>query len=179
MIALYLSLAIVLLAAVALWQLQRGFARPIHSWNELMGQTKAVDLSAFQNLMSNDDDLFLRQSLPGREFRRVQRLRHRAALAYLSMILHNSSVLGRAGELAASSGVDQLAGAGRRLVQLALEVRLRTLRLILRLWISMVWPTGRADLADALQRYAEMKEAFRRLGALRDPVWTASISAAL
>lgn len=179
MASLYIVVAVSLLAAATIWSLQRGFARPIRSWNELMGQTKPVDINAFQNLMSKDDDLFLKQSLPGRAFRWVQRLRHRAALAYLSTILHNSSVLSRAGELAASSDAEQLAGAGGHLVQLALEVRLRTLRLMLRLWISMIWPTGRADLTDALQRYAELKEAFRRLGVLRDPVWTASITAAL
>jgi len=78
-----LIILIVVLGAVAaissVLMIARGRARAVRQIGQVSGEVRAVDLSAFRNLVDAGEDEYLRRRLPEGTFRRVHRLRMRAA----------------------------------------------------------------------------------------------------
>jgi hypothetical protein len=82
-----------------------------------------VDLEAFENLTDPEEEQFLRTNLTAREFRRVQRLRIRAAKLYIAALSQNASVLVVVGQAASLNADPGIAATGQDLTQRALRLQ--------------------------------------------------------
>ena len=130
----------------------------------LEAQFKSVDIDAFLTLIDRRDTEFLRQTLQPAAFRRLHRLRTRAALKYLQRLFSNVSILLQVGELASHNGDAATAEAGRVLSDTALRTRLLILRaylsLVPHLAIPMYSTTG---IGQLFYDYSEMGRQLARL----------------
>ncbi len=174
MLVLFGILAIALLFAAV-----RGQASEVADLEELPGRTQPVDLEAFRNLVDPQEEAFLKQRLPAREFRKVQRQRTRAALEYIRRASRNAAILIRAGEAARRSSDAELAGAAQRLVESALRLRISALLTEIKLYGTLLLPGSSLSLAPLLERYAGLTEVAGRLSRLRNPGTAGRITAAL
>lgn len=179
MTIMLLVFALCLLAVSVVFATARGRAAAIRTIQELPQRTQPVDLGAFRNLMSVRDERFLRQSLPPREFRRVQRLRLRAAREYVMRVRQNAAVLIRLGEAARHSSDQAVARAAQELIGNAVSLRLVALAVQAELWSRMLLPGSGLSVAGLIRRYETVTDRVALLGRLQAPATVARISAAL
>jgi hypothetical protein len=137
----------------------------------------AVDIEAFRNLLDPGEAEYLRSRLPAGEFRKIQRERLSAGIAYIRGAAHNAAIVMRVGEAARRSENPQVASEGEKLVQNALRLRLYAIEATARLSAAMVFP-GLAGASGSLaESYEQMTQQVARLNVLRFPV--RGVSAAL
>ena len=146
---------------------------------DIRDQIRSVDLEAFRNLMSPDDEEFLRANLPPRQFRSVQRARFLAAVQYVNCVAGNAAVLLRLGESARSSSDAAVVAAGQELVDAALRLRLYSLMVVIKLYFGVVLPGVKLSPAAIADRYQHMSGLVGRLSRMHYPSRTARIPASL
>src|SRR3954468_6035313 len=78
----------------------QGRIKPFQSAQEVERHFVPIDVLAFQNLIDAEDQRFLRESLPSRRYRRIQRERITSCLRYVRCCARNAAVLIRIGETA-------------------------------------------------------------------------------
>ena len=181
MTATLVAIAVSLIAALFLLRVVRGSVgdQNIRSLDDLNGNTRPVDLEAFQNLISASEDAYLRSALTPRDYRKLRRLRTKAAIEYLDRVGHNAAILLRLGEAAEENERSEIADAARQLVNTALAVRINVLVVVMRMRLSLALPVGTAFCAPALEHYAALKSAFGSLGRLQNPALNARLSGGL
>jgi hypothetical protein len=179
MIAVGLTVFIAFLFIFSLWLVARGRAASIKSVEQLTAMSKPVDLEAFRNLASVADENYLRASLPGRDFRRVQRMRMRGALEYVGWAAHNSSLLIRLGESGRQSQNPEIAHAAAELANSALQMRLLCLAAGTAIIARIVFPELHVSVASVCERYAETRERVVSLGRIESPALVGRIESAL
>ncbi len=172
-----IAVAVVFLALA--WRAIRGEGAPVRNSAELAGQTRAVDLTAFKTLLDPADDEYLRARLSARDFRRVQRMRTRAAMEYLVWTAHNAAVLLRVGEAAARSDDAAVARLGRELAQVAISVRLRSLVTLYKLSIRLVFPDKEFASTGFVESYGKLRQSLAMLTQAQNPSAVSSVSAAI
>jgi hypothetical protein len=116
-----------------------------------------IDLVAFENLISADEEEFLRAHLSAGEFRTIQRERLRAAMEYVSGISHNAGVLLQMGSAALHGPDPKIAEAGRQVIDEAGKLRLNAQLVRMRLLAAMLWPGARHRPAGVLELYRQLK----------------------
>lgn len=135
----------------------RGSVPKSQNIETLEARLRAVDLGAFLTLTNPRDAEFLHDTLQPAAFRRVHRLRTRAALKYLRTLSWNAAILMQIGELARRNPDQSLAEAGRDLAETALRTRILILRAFLKLAPHLVVPMySNAPEAQLLSDYSEM-----------------------
>lgn len=179
MITMLFVFALCLLGVAALFVAARGHALSVADIQELPLRTQPVDLAAFRNLMSARDERFLRENLPAREYRRVQRIRLRAAREYVLRLTDNAAVLIRLGEASRHSPDEAVARAAQQLVGNAVTVRLLALAVQAELWSRVLVPGSGLSVASLIRRYETVTERVTLLGRLQAPATVTQISAAL
>src|SRR6185369_4966198 len=118
-----------------------------------------------ERLLDESETTFLRRMLTPPSFRRVQRLRNRAALAYLKILLNNTAILMRIGDIARSSSDLKVAESGRVLAETALRTRMSVLRSYFTLLSQLVSPSaGWKVTGKLLSNYNELVSRLRDLG---------------
>ena len=166
-----ITLALIVISIVALalflFLAVRGRGATVNDITELKGKTQPVDLLAFRNLTSPVEEQYLREHLPPREFRSVQRQRLLAAIAYLDCVSINAAVLLRLGEAARRSPEPQIAEAGLLLVNNALRVRVYALSARLQFYVAYVFPGLQASPAAISDYYEKLTGTVQRLGYLQ------------
>ena len=171
---------LVMAAVVLLLRAARGqSASAVAALNDLQGRTIAIDIAAFRNLISAGEEAYLRRNLPPPQFRRIQRKRTRAAVAYIRGALHNAAILLRLGEAAQHSADPNLAAAGRALVNTAIRLRLYAFFALLQLYLNIVFPGLRLSPAAIADRYEGLTEAMARFTRLQQPGLVTRISLTL
>lgn len=179
MIGLLLFLIASLLAAVGLWLLVRGHARPVTNWETLPEHIQPVDLEAFRNLADPSEETWLRSQLSPHDYATVRRERLAAAIDYLSRTSRNAAVLVRLGQAAATSADPALAAAGRDLVTTAMRTRWYTMQAGLRLRAASLVPLAPASLSLVFDQYQVLRAGVDRVSRLRSPVLAARMTAAM
>ena len=177
-----ITVFLVLVVAAALWLLARaarGQSTAVASLVDLQGRTTAIDIGAFRNLISPQEENYLRHNLPAGEFRRIQKERMRAAVAYIQNALHNAAILLRLGEAAQRSSDPQLAVAGRQLVDNAIRLRLYAFFALLKLYLNIAFPGLRLSPLAVADRYERLTEAVAHFTRLREPGLVTRISLSL
>jgi hypothetical protein len=145
----------------------------------LQGRTTAIDIEAFRNLTSPQEEEYLRRQLPVNEFRNIQRQRMRAAIAYIQQALQNAAILLRLGEAAQRSADPDLAAAGRRLVDTAIRMRLYAFFALLKLYLNLAFPGLCLSPSAVADRYEGLTEAMARFTRLQQPGLVTRISLSL
>jgi len=178
-----ITAALVVLVAGALFLLARA-ARgqtsiSIATLVDLQGRTTAIDIAAFRNLMSIQEESYLRRHLPPAEFRSIQRERMRAAIAYIQSALQNAAILLRLGEAARRSADPQLAAAGGTLVDTAIRLRFYAFFALVKLYLNLVFPGLRLSPSAVADRYEGLIEAMARFTRLQQPGLVTRISLTL
>ncbi len=173
--------ALVLLALVAfgLLLLVRSQKRPISNIEELVGNTRAVDMAAFHNLIDPAETRFLQQSLPLAQFRRVQRERTLAATDYVRNILHNAGILIQLGQVGRLNPDLQLAEAARIMVERAARVRLLATVVLMKLYLQSVMPALPFAAEDIARDYRNLTEAALLFTRLQRPAFAGRVGAML
>ena len=112
-----------------------------------------VDLEAFRNLTDPEEVNFLRVNLPPREFRRIQRMRLRAAGAYVSVISQNVDRLVVIGRSMTAHPDADVAAAGLDVFHRALQLKLWCLLSLLKLHVTRICPTLLFPSSGIADRY--------------------------
>lgn len=119
-----------------------------------------IDVEAFRNLIDESEELYLRERLPGHEFRKIHRERMLAAVEYVRAAYANAGILVKIAEAARESADPQMAEAAGKLFENAVQLRWYAVQVIPRLYFKVVFPgTSRAprklfDRYDILTRQA-------------------------
>jgi len=166
------TILIVLFVLLAAWLFMRkvkGQASGIKSPEDLRTQLRVVDIDAFRNLTDFTEDKFLQAHLPGRAYRKIQRQRLRAILAYVSCVADNTAVLIKMGEDARRSSDPSIVEAGTKLVNNALGLRLQTFQVKAKIYVQIVHPGMHAPSSELVSQYEQMTHQGVLLGRLQYP----------
>jgi hypothetical protein len=177
-----LAIVLVIIAAVGLAVILRlAVARSLQipAGRNLAGQIQPIDVEAFRNLANPAEDAYLLRRLPPNEFRRVQRERLLAMSAYVQTAGRNATVLIEIGQAALTSGHAPTAEAARELVEQALLLRRNAAVVLLRIYISLAWPTTGRAAAPILRGYEQLSGRAMLLSRLQNPVSPVRISQGL
>jgi hypothetical protein len=112
-----------------------------------------LDLEAFRNLTDPDEVRFLRVNLSPKEFRRIQRMRLRAAEAYIAVISQNAGRLVVIGRSMSTHPNAETAAAGPDVIHRALQLKLWCSLSLLKLNVAMIWPTLPSPSSRIADRY--------------------------
>jgi hypothetical protein len=166
-----------LLALFLVVLLAKGHLSTNDSLDELASRLRSVDVEAFRNLIDENEEQFLREKLPPREFRRIQRRRNLAAVDYIWCAAQNAAILTRLGEAARQNSDPAIAAAAEKLVGNALRLRLYAFQAIPRLYVTAVVPWAHASPNFVADTYDSMTRQVVMLGCLHYP--TRGMSSAL
>lgn len=179
MIAPFILVLVGVLAVLFFVYAARGRSVSVRNLSDLSGRTRPVDIAAFRNLVDPEEEDYLRERLPAKEFRLVQRERMRAALEYVQCVAGNAAVLLRLGEAARQSEDVDVAAAGQELVNHALRVRLYALLAEGRLYVAILLPSVHISPAGVSDSYESLTGLVGRLGRLQRYAQTTRITATL
>lgn len=115
-----------------------------------------VDLEAFRNLTDPEEVRFLRVNLSPKEFRRIQRMRSRAAASYISVIAQNAGKLVALGRSISAHPDAETAAAGLDVVHRAFQLKLWCSLSLLKLNVTMIWPTLLSPSSRVADRYLDV-----------------------
>ena len=172
-------LVFVALMALLLMHAARGKSSAIGDLDDLVGRTRPVDIDAFRNLIDPAEEDFLRESLPVREFRAIQRERLRAALEYVGCAAHNAAILVRLGEAARLSLDPKIAEAGQQLLDTALRLRLYALLATMRLYLGIALPGARLSAGRLVDNYQHLSSLAGQLAFMQHPARASRLPAIL
>jgi hypothetical protein len=136
-----------------------------------------LDVEAFRNLIDPGETAYLRQRLPAGEFRSLQRVRLRATAAYIQVAGRNAAILALLGQEAISTSDPQTAEAARQLIDSALLLRRNAALALLRIYVSLAWPTADARATGVLRGYEQLNGHAMLLGRLQNPAVPVRIAA--
>ena len=139
-----ISIIIAIAAALALLSilvLFRSQIRRSANLDELRARLQPIDVKAFRNLIEPGQEQFLRERLPGAEFRAIHRERMLAAVEYVSCAAHNAGVLIQLAEAAKYDADPTIVDAALQLQETAFQVRLHAYRALPRFYVRILLPS--------------------------------------
>lgn len=179
MITTLLLVAAALLVLVFLVWVVRGRSRTIVDLRELPSQIRPVDLAAFRNVIDSGEEEFLRTHLAATQFRRIQKQRTLAAIAYVRCAARNASVLLRLGEAARTNPDPQVALAAQQLVNTALRLRFYAALALVKLYPATLVPGARVSPTAVADAYQQVTSVASQLTRLQHPARAIRITASL
>ena len=159
MITIFLVIGIVAALIFALYIARRNVLSA-QSYDELSRQLVPVDIAAFRNLVDVNETRYLREKLAPAAFRRIQRQREIAALAYVKAVAHNAALLIAMADPARNSPNPEIASTAQAVVEQALQLRIRSLLLMLKLWVGIALPGLTVAGSSILDRYQDVSSGF-------------------
>jgi hypothetical protein len=136
-------------------------------WNQARQSVRPVDLKAFRTLMDRDDELFLRERLPRRQFWSLKRQRVGVTLRYVSRISGNAAVVMRMAAAAQASADQQVVQAASQVLEMATQIRTQSLVAMAKLSVEYAIPSLQLTPAALAPTYQNLRENVIRLGALQ------------
>jgi hypothetical protein len=115
-----------------------------------------VDLEAFRNLTDPEEVRFLRVNLSPKEYRRIQRMRLRAAAAYITVISQNAGRLVVIGRSVSAHPNAETAAAGLDVVHRGLQLKLWCSLSLFKLNVTMICPTLLFPSSRIADRYLDV-----------------------
>ena len=137
---MYIALAISAFVLVLLWLAVRGRHRDIRDFQSAEHLIVPIDIDAFRNLIDPRQDRFLRERLPARDFRRVQRARYRAVTEYLWRVTRNAGIILRLGQSAHATHETGVESQGSELASAAIAVRLYCVPALAQAYVGILFP---------------------------------------
>jgi predicted anti-sigma-YlaC factor YlaD len=179
MIYLVVIVSIALLSSAAIFVSGRGLVRDISDVRQIVGRVKRVNVGAFRQLQDPRDVEFLRSRLSASAFRKSQRLRARAELSYLISIFQNAAILARVAELARATGEAELVGAGTRLLNAAMQVRVSSGIAILTALVRCWWPAGFGSDRTVIGKYEALRDRVAAVALIQCPTESSVVCSAV
>lgn len=137
-----------------LWLLRQRVARSTAPGDT--GRLHQIDLPAFRNLLSAEDEEFLRKSLTSAHYRQVRRARLRAMQQYLIWISEDCAVLIPLLQQQAQSDPSAIWEMAS-LIRSASQIRVLSSVLWALLWTEYFFPSLRIQPLRLLKRYEEFR----------------------
>lgn len=149
-----LSAGLLAVLVLILWTIRGGGQRALRE--QTGPRFYSVDVVAFRNLLSQDEDEFLRNALTNSAYRKVRRARLRAVQEYLRWIASNCATLIAVLRLKTSEPEPDSLVDTEALVHQALRLRLISLGFWILLWIEFLVPTVQIRPSAAVKRYEDV-----------------------
>jgi hypothetical protein len=137
--------------------------------DELAAQLQPIDVNAFRNLIDQREEEFLRERLPGWEFRSIHRERMLAAAEYVWGAARNAGLLIQLAEAGKADPDPTVAAAAENLLENALRFRLYAFQVVPRLYLSAVVPYVNHAPQAIAEQYDLMSHQMVMLQCLRAP----------
>jgi hypothetical protein len=154
MVFILLSTGTLAVLLLVLWIVRGGSKRS--SGEQASPRFYSVDVAAFRNLLSQNEDDFLRSALTTTHYHRVRRARLRAVQEYLLWIAANCATLIALLRLSTTDPEPASASDIEGLVQNALKLRTISLGFWALLWIEFLLPGIEVRPAAAVRRYEDV-----------------------
>jgi len=135
---IFVLVALLLMAVFGV--LAVGRHRDVHYVERALATIRALDIEAFRNLVSPDEEEYLRANLSPGKFRQIKRERTRAALAYVSLLSEVSLQFARFGSAVQQNPDPAIAELGRQIATSGIYLRLRTIEARARLSLALAFP---------------------------------------
>jgi hypothetical protein len=145
----------------------------------LSSRLSPLDLEAFRNLIDESEEEFLRANLSPGEYRSLRRMRLRAAVDYVGGVSYNAAILLQFGQAARRSPDPEVAEAGRRLVDSAVELRMYALLACCKLYVRIAVPGRALEPVGLADNYQRLSDGAALLGRLQNPAKRGLISTAV
>jgi hypothetical protein len=163
--------------AYLVFLVRRGTSQPVLRVEDLESRLEIVDLLAFRNLVDPDENKMLRKRLSPAVYRRVQRLRIRAAIAYVEVVYRNAGLTIRLAEHLSKSPQHEIREQATRIQELSIHSRFLALRSLIKLRASLIFPTFDAPVREVTDGYAGIADRIEALCAMTAPLYTSRIAA--
>jgi hypothetical protein len=173
------ALLLLLLIAFGLLAITRSHRRAITGLDDLSGNTKAVDLAAFQNLIDPAETQFLRTNLGYAQFCILQHQRMLAATEYVQRIAHNAGVLLQLGQLARLNPDPEVATAAQAMVERAAHVRMISMLALCKLYALSVVPALPFATENVFHDYRRLTETAVLFTRLQRPAFAGRVGSML
>jgi hypothetical protein len=134
----FILLALVLL--VVFTTLARRRSQDAPDLEQALAALRSLDIEAFRNLVSAEEEEYLRARLSPGEFVKVKRERARAALLYVNALSNASLQFARFAGAAQRNPDPALAASAKEIANSAVYLRVRALDAALRLTFSITFP---------------------------------------
>jgi hypothetical protein len=125
-----------------------------------------LDLRAFHTLMDRQDEKFLRDRLPRREFSRIKRLRISVTWKYVNRISDNSALVLRSFGMSRQDSDPKVAESSAQVADLATQVRTQCLIAFAKLAAEFIFPSLQLNPAMLAAKYETLQQNVSRLKAL-------------
>jgi hypothetical protein len=167
-----------LLTAATIVLVRRGTARAVSRVEELESRLESIDLLAFQNLIDPEETRILHEQLPPEVYRRIQRLRIRATIAYVQAVYRNAGLTIRLAEHFSGSPRPEIREEAMRIQALSIQSRFLALSSLVKLRTSLVFPHFDASVQDVREGYGRIADRVEALCTLTAPLHTSRIASA-
>jgi hypothetical protein len=134
-----------------------------------------LDLNAFHALMDRDDETFLRERLPRKEFFRLKRLRVRVTWKYVRRISDNSAVVLRLAGMTRQDPDPKVAETAVQLADLATHIRAQCLIAFAKLAVEFALPSVQLTSAMLAPKYESLRQNLMLLRSLHPQAPLATI----
>jgi hypothetical protein len=125
---------------------------------------RSLDIEAFRNLVDSAEEAFLRDNLPPKKFRQIQRQRARVALMYAWEAGKAATDLARVGHAAQRSSDPEIAASGVQVAESAFRLRLQSMGACLHLLTEVVFPNLQSrSVPHLVDQYKQTAETLFRL----------------
>ena len=125
-----------------------------------------LDLSAFYALMDREDETFLCEKLPRRQFFRLKRLRIGVTWKYVNRISDNSAVVLRMVGMVRQDPDPDVAATAAQLADLATQVRMQCMVAFAKLAAEFLFPSIQLNPAMLAPKYESLQQNLSRLRSL-------------
>lgn len=163
-----------LVGLILVLYLAAGHRRTPGGLDGIASRLRSVDVNAFRNLIDERERLFLRDHLPGREFRSLHRERMWAATEYVWCAARNAGILIQVAEAARRDRDPAVAAAAEKLLDNAMRLRLYAFEIMPRLYLSMWFPEASLRTQSIADRYDNMTRQVVTLACLHQPTQAAA-----
>ena len=172
-----------LLAGLALstWlfvMVRSGFGRGVSKVEDLAGMIEVIDVVAFRNLISSEESRALRHRLPPQTYIKIQRLRTRAAIAYVLSVYRNAGLTMRLAQHLVSSNDTIVRREAEDIQQLSVQSRILAIRSLVKLTVSFVFPRTPVSLQELATSYINIADRVEAICTLTAPLYTSRVAAA-
>lgn len=127
---------------------------------------RPLDLGAFHTLMDRQDEEFLRDSLPRREFFHMKRLRISVTWKYVNRISDNAAAVLRVVGMSRQDADPKVAETAAEIADLATQVRTQCLIAFAKLSVEFAFPFLQLTPAMLAAKYESLQQNVSRLKAL-------------
>ena len=155
---LLLTAAFVLIAlALLLWVLRA------RTWSPQPAVLEPVSVTAIARVLDDSDEPYWSAALSASDLRKARRMRIDAALDYMRRVRANAAILLQLGETARQSSDPREAERGEGIVQIAIQLRLRTFWAMLRLRAALMFPSMSVKPGSVVPDYTQLESLARGL----------------